>query len=1200
MLAFILNPRRLWMALLALALFPWSAMATTTLGSGSDWTHFRWFGSTGSFDALEGPFNFEVPSGSFGVLQITDAFDIGDTFSLSDGSTVYGTTSTPIPGIEFTRDPDVAFADDRWSSGEFEFAEGIFSVQVEAVTDTNQGGGYVRLQLHPLLEITWDDPGTITYGTPLDASHLDASVPLGSDGTLIYDPPLGTILGAGQNQMLGVTFDPNDPGEPEVTTSVTIDVLKAPLQIVADSHERAYGEVNPVLTAHFIGFVNNEGPADLDNGVSVSTLANTQSPPGSYTVEPHSATSSNYDITFVNGTITVTGGPQVPMIDWTTPEPITYGTPLSDSQLSATAASGASGTFAFTPPLGTVLGAGQHTLEVTFTPDDPNAYQSATQSVTLTVFPAPLTIQANAASRFVGDSNPPFTASYLGFVNGDGPESLQTSPSFATTANASSGPGEYPIVASGASAANYSFSYIDGLLTVLAPTGPRILWTPPAPITYGTPLTEAQLNATLSETVPGSFIYTPSADTLLNAGTHLLSVTFFTEDPSNGLNETTKTVTLTVEKAPLIIRADDKQGLPSGDQPVIVPIEFVLVGDPDNLPEIRRDPFGRDISYGSVAHAFEIGKHEITNEIYAQFLNAVAKDDPDLSARFTVQEPLYTIAMGDSTRGGIVQLGEAPNYRYETKPLMADKPVAFVSFLDVCRFCNWLHNGMPEGPRSAETTEAGAYDLRDEEAVLANGIIREPGARYFVPSQDEWYKAAFYDPEKSNGNPGYWRYATQSDTAPEPALADASGNVTNNTANVANFGRNADWDVTQDGVIDNIPTSFALGPEDGLYTTVGSAGPDSASHYGAFGMAGNASEWTEHALTDWARIIRGGNWNGPENFLASNYEFALSPSTEVQDVGFRVARMPLDMPIWDLPELTVSYEGFVNGDTADVLTMAPSPTTIATGNSLAGAYAIVVSGAMAANYDITYEEGTLTLAPAVPPTITPVDMGELIYGTPLSTDVLPVTASIDDVAVEGVFTYEPDLGTILAVGDHDIVATFTPTDLTQYTMASLTQSVSIQPAPLTIRVADAERAFDAPNPEFTFTFEGFVNDEDSTILDTPPTATTEATQESAPGTYPITASGAEAANYVITYENGSLTILEPILSELPKIQIRPFGDGQVQVFWNETAQVRLVRSTNLIDWELVSGEASTLQGVTVQTLPKTGNIYFYRLERIGG
>jgi hypothetical protein len=170
-----------------------------------------------------------------------------------------------------------------------------------------------------------------------------------------------------------------------------------------------------------------------------------------------------------------------PSITWTTPAVIAYGTALSTTQLNAS--STVSGTFAYSPSVGAVLTAGTHTLSVSFTPTDLTDYTTANGSVTLTVSPAPLTVTAVNASQQVGAAIPAFTASYSGFVNGDTSAVLGGSPSLTTTATTSSPSGTYPISAAVGTltAANYTFTFVNGTLSIVAP--PTVSITPTSTMT---------------------------------------------------------------------------------------------------------------------------------------------------------------------------------------------------------------------------------------------------------------------------------------------------------------------------------------------------------------------------------------------------------------------------------------------------------------------------------------------------------------------------------------------------------------------------------------------------------------------------------------------------------------------------------------------------------------------------------------------
>jgi sulfatase modifying factor 1 len=308
-------------------------------------------------------------------------------------------------------------------------------------------------------------------------------------------------------------------------------------------------------------------------------------------------------------------------------------------------------------------------------------------------------------------------------------------------------------------------------------------------------------------------------------------------------------------------------GMASELQAVTIPT--VLVGNAGNAPDAFLWPLNNPTNtlFGGVAYDFRIGTTEVTNAQYIEFLNAKAASDP---------LALYNPSMGSSILGGIVRSGSPGSYSYAAKSNMADKPVNYVSWYDSIRFANWLNNGQGNGD-----TETGAYTLLGGTPTPSNGvsITRNMGASWFLPSEDEWYKAAYHQPA-SQGGPfdDYWTYPTASDTAPISATANAVGDISNPGANVANFGTDADWN-----------------GRSGNVTTVGSAGPLSQSFYGTFDQAGNVWEWNEALLRDaTSRGLRGDSFSisVETSFSYAGFRMLADPSNEASIHGFRVATVP--------------------------------------------------------------------------------------------------------------------------------------------------------------------------------------------------------------------------------------------------------------------------------------------------------------------
>jgi formylglycine-generating enzyme required for sulfatase activity len=302
-------------------------------------------------------------------------------------------------------------------------------------------------------------------------------------------------------------------------------------------------------------------------------------------------------------------------------------------------------------------------------------------------------------------------------------------------------------------------------------------------------------------------------------------------------------------------------------------IEWVSVGDTGNAADIT----GKPSPVGSVAQVFQIMKYEFTNALYAQFLNAV---DPD----GTNPNKIYNANMGSTARGGIsFNGGNAAGSKYSVKTNMTAKPVNYVCWWDGARVSNWLQAGALNYSATDASELApqnnGAYTV----GVLDNGpaVGKNAGATIYLPSQDQWYKAAYY---KSGGtNADYWDYATQSNTRPTAVTADSIGNGSaGNTGNFVNAENTADWN-----------------GQDGNVTTVGTNGGSSA--YGTFDMGGSVWEWNDlNGEAGGTRELRGGELRLSTEQTSSSAQYGVQtfdPSAaEDYWVGFRLAGAAVPEP----------------------------------------------------------------------------------------------------------------------------------------------------------------------------------------------------------------------------------------------------------------------------------------------------------------
>lgn len=320
----------------------------------------------------------------------------------------------------------------------------------------------------------------------------------------------------------------------------------------------------------------------------------------------------------------------------------------------------------------------------------------------------------------------------------------------------------------------------------------------------------------------------------------------------------------------------------------LVNIETVTVGDAGNAADTNNFT---PKTYGAVTNVFRIGKYEVTIGQYTTFLNSVARTNTN---SYIVN--LWNAGMAtDLNIAGISRSGAgtlASPYSYSVIG-SGNRPITYVSWFDAARFANWMNNGATNGA----STETGAYTLNG----ATSGIVTvNPGATWFLPTEDQWYKAAYY--KGGTTNAGYWLYPTKSDTVP--------GNTIAGNGAQANY-NNGIYCVTRDYFRDSTQN----------YLTDAGAFPESASAYNTYDQGGNVWEWNDAVgLSGSDRGIRGGAWNSetyPVGFsLMSSDRMPYNETYEEPSLGFRIASVA--QPLY---EVTLTLQSSTNMTTwTNVLT----------------------------------------------------------------------------------------------------------------------------------------------------------------------------------------------------------------------------------------------------------------------------------------
>lgn len=285
----------------------------------------------------------------------------------------------------------------------------------------------------------------------------------------------------------------------------------------------------------------------------------------------------------------------------------------------------------------------------------------------------------------------------------------------------------------------------------------------------------------------------------------------------------------------------------------------VAVDNPGNLNEWSGGTV--PVYVGAVTYVYEIATHEVTAGQYTEFLNAVAATDT---------YGLYSTRMTLFSAGAnIERTGSSLNYTYSVASDWASRPVNFVSWGDAARFANWMHNGQLTGLQDLNTTEAGSYFLDGVVDRLGlMDVFRTPDATWVIPTESEWYKAAYH--KNDGATRSYFAYPTSSDSEPSNILDGGGNNATFRS---------------------NTGGATIGGPH---HRTEVGAHANSPSPYGTFDQGGNVWEFNEAIVPSLGRGLRGGSFNSGDYFLESSFRVISDDVVvdEYSDVGFRLALVP--------------------------------------------------------------------------------------------------------------------------------------------------------------------------------------------------------------------------------------------------------------------------------------------------------------------
>jgi Sulfatase-modifying factor enzyme 1 len=391
-------------------------------------------------------------------------------------------------------------------------------------------------------------------------------------------------------------------------------------------------------------------------------------------------------------------------------------------------------------------------------------------------------------------------------------------------------------------------------------------------------------------------------------------------------------------------------------------IDFVTVGNPGN----SNDTTG----YGGVPYTYRIGKYTISqNQVDA------------------------------ATRNGLQNVTAGA--------WSGDQPAANISWYAAAAYVNWLNTSQGYRPAYNLTFTNGAWSMSlwpttpDTNGNVAwtlggTNLFRNALCHYFLPSENEWYKAAYYDPNKNGGSAGYWLYPTGNDTAPTPVTSGT-------TAGTAIYNQGA-----------------LILPQTGPASVFEAGG---LSPYGTMGQGGNVFQWIEsfNSYNSGLWGIRGGLWWSSYydlESIARNYNgYGYSPKSKDNYIGFRVASMddsgatnPQSISFPAIPTVTLTNGAYSLGATASSglpVSYAIGDSTVAgiTNGTLiplgVGTTAVVASQSGDTNYLPATPVTNMLVVTLAQQSFTPTPIlgeffGSLPFGLTLPTNAsgLPITARI--------------------------------------------------------------------------------------------------------------------------------------------------------------------------------------------------------------
>lgn len=899
------------------------------------------------------------------------------------------------------------------------------------------------------------------------------------------------------------------------------------------------------------GFVNNEDPAQALTG-AVTYSGNSQGAiaVNSYTIIPGGLAAANYSITYQNGTLTVNKAPLTVTakdsarvyngLAFNKGNGVTYAGFVNNED----SAGALTGTLAYGGTSQGAVNSGGYTII-------PSGLSAANYTITyhngqLNITPAALTVTAKDtvktydATAFTGGNG----VSYNGFITGEDHTILSGSLSYTGSSQGAVNTGNaYVITPGGYTAANYSISYVNGTLSI-NPKALTVTANDSARVyngdvfAGGNGVTYSGFAGSESEAVlGGTLAYDGSAQGVAAVGLY--------EIEPKGLTAFNYAITyvkgaLSITAAPLTITAIDSAktydatafnggngvtytGFVNGEDAAVLTGTLVYGGSAQGAVHAGNN--------------YTIAPSGLTGHNYHITFNP---------GTLTINKAGLTITAIDSVK------------TYDGVAFSGGNGVSYTGFKGTDDN-NVLTGTLGYGGDAQTARAAGNYDIIPKDVQAANytitfvkGTLQITPAALTITAKDT---SKTYDGNTfAGGNGVVYNGFVAGDNA---GMLSGTLAYTGTSQGAVNAGNG--YVITPSGLT---AANYAITYVNGSLT-IQKAGltvtaTDTVKTYNGIAFSGgNGVTYNGFVSGDNAGMLTGtltytGSSQGAVN-TGSNYVIAPSGLAAANYVityvngALDITRAALTVKAKDTTKVydaiafsggnEVTYTGFVNNESAAVLTGSllyggSSQGAINVGNS----YVIEPSGLQAANYTITYVNGNLSVTQstleveALNDTVT---YSGLSYTGGRGVHITGFKGTDNAQVLGGSLTYSGTAQGAVNAGVYEIVpGGYTSGNyLIQYAKGAL----RIDKAPLTVTADNKQRCFGLANPAFTVGYTGWVNGEGIAALSTQATANTSATTASVAGAYAIVPLGAAAANYAITYVNGSLTVYALPVSTLSAV-----------------------------------------------------------------